>query len=260
MKRLKIVARSSASALVEEIRMRLHQADLEVVEDVEACDALIAIGGDGTILNAAQLALPHRKPVLGINAGRLGYLAGLEPDELELLPRLATGEFRLDRRMLLQVDVIEDERVLTSALCLNDAVISRYGVSYAATVQVNCSQGCRSLTYLGDGVIFATPTGSTAYNFSAGGPVVEPGIESILLTPICNHKALTRTVVFSAQSQFSVDITSHDLALTTDAQPPQPLLPGQRITVCKADCEAQLIRLKPSGFLDILYEKVGGSI
>ena len=260
MKSLKIVARSSAVALVEEIHTCLGAAGLSVVEEIEACDALIAIGGDGTILNAAQLALPHGKPVLGINAGRLGYLAGLEPNELALLPRLATEEFSLDRRMLLQVDVQQGAQTITSALCLNDAVVSRHGVSYAATVQVNCSQGCRSLTYLGDGVIFATPTGSTAYNFSAGGPVVEPDIESILLTPICNHKALTRTVVFSAQSQFSIDITNHDLALTTDAQPPQPLLPGQRVVVRKASCEAQLIRLKPSGFLDILYEKVGGSL
>jgi len=256
MKRLWIIAKKSAEPIAHDVAQRLQHAGLEVATGVDDCDALIAVGGDGTILNAARLAWPRGLPALGINAGRLGYLAGLEPHELALLPRLATGEFSIDNRMLLQVEVYQDGALVSSSLCLNDAVVSRHGVSHAAEVNVNCSQG-RTLAYLGDGVLFATPTGSTAYNFSAGGPVVEPGVESILLTPVCNHKMLARTIVFSAQTQFTVDIIDNGLALAVDAQPPLPLLPGQSVAIRKASRQAQFIRLKPSGFLDILNEKTG---
>jgi NAD+ kinase len=121
---------------------------------------------------------------------------------------------------------------------------------------VDCGGG-HVLEFMGDGVIFATPTGSTAYNFSAGGPVVEPTFESILLTPVCNLLMLTRSVVFSSQSSFTVDITREGLALATDAEPPIALLPGQRVTVRRADIEALFIRLKTEHFLDVLGSKMG---
>jgi NAD+ kinase len=110
---------------------------------------------------------------------------------------------------------------------------------------------------MGDGVIFATPTGSTAYNFSAGGPVVEPTFESVLLTPVCNHLLFTRSVVFTAQTVFSVGIAREGLALATDAEPPVALLPGQRVTVRRAEAEALFIRLKTEHFLDVLAGKMG---
>lgn len=247
-----------AAQVAQEVRGRLAQAGLGVTENMDKCDALIAVGGDGTILHALRMAMPYGKPILGINAGRLGFLAGLERQELDLLPRLATGEFTLDRRMLLEARVWQGERFVTGGLCLNDAVLSRQRVSHAVEVRVRCGDnGC--LSYLGDGVIFATPTGSTAYNFSAGGPIVEPAIESILLTPVCNHKMLTRTLLFSAQTQFSAEVTEEGLALALDAQPPVALLPGQRVTVRTSASQAQLIRLKPDGFLDVLNKKMGSS-
>jgi len=124
---------------------------------------------------------------------------------------------------------------------------------------VDCGGG-HVLKFMGDGVIFATPTGSTAYNFSAGGPVVQPGIESILLTPICNHKAPARTIVFAADSHFSVEITGEELALGIDAQLPQVLQSGSRVTICRHDSRAAFIRLKPATFLEIFNEKMGGSL
>ena len=258
MKRIAMVSKPGAEQLAGEVCARLAQAGLEVVEDIEACDALIAIGGDGTILEAARVALPHGKPVLGINAGRLGFLAGLERRELEQLPRLAADDYELEHRMLLRAEVWQGEQCVAEGLCLNDAVVARHGVSHTVEVQVDC--GDEVIAYRGDGVIFSTPTGSTAYNFAAGGPVVEAKIESILLTPVCNHRLFTRTIVFSESTRFSVDITGHGLALNMDAQPPVALQPGQRVTVRRAGCKAAFIRLKPGGFLYILNEKMGGRI
>jgi len=259
MKRIAMVSKPEAAQLAGEVRVRLEQVGLEVEASLENCDALIAIGGDGTILNAARLALPHNKPVLGINAGRLGFLAGLERRELELLPRLAVDDYELEHRMLLRAQVHQGKQLIAEELCLNDAVVARHGVSHTVEVQVDCGQG-QVIAYRGDGVIFATPTGSTAYNFAAGGPVVEAKIESILLTPVCNHRLFTRTIVFSETTKFSVDITGHGLALNIDAQPPLALMSGQRVTICRADCKAAFIRIKPGGFLNILNEKMGGRI
>ena len=261
MKRLALVVNESkpgAAEIAAEIRQELAGAGLETAppEALEACDALIAVGGDGTILTAARMALPHGKPVLGVNAGRLGFLAGLERHELHLLPRLASGGYTLDRRMLLEVQVLQGETLVYEGFCVNDAVISRFGTPRLAEISVDCGGG-HALGFMGDGVIFATPTGSTAYNFSAGGPVVEPTFESVLLTPICNHLLFTRSVVFSAQTAFSVDITREGLALATDAELPVALQPGQRVTVRRAGIDALFIRLKTEHFLDVLGMKMG---
>ena len=260
MKRLALIVNESKPGVREvaaEIRRELANAGLETAasETLESCDALIAVGGDGTILTAARMALPYRKPVLGVNAGRLGFLAGLERHELHLLSRLATEAYTLDRRMLLEVQVKQEESLVYKGFCVNDAVISRFGTPRLAEIAVDCGGG-HVLTFLGDGVIFATPTGSTAYNFSAGGPVVEPSLESVVLTPICNHLLFTRSVVFSADAQFSVEITREGLALATDAEPPVSLLPGQRVTVKRAGIEALFIRLKTEHFLDVLVGKM----
>jgi len=267
MRRLALTVNESkpgALNVAAEIRRELTGAGLETAppEELGTCDALIAVGGDGTILTAARRALPHQKPVLGVNAGRLGFLAGLERHELHLLARLATGAFALDRRMLLEVQVLaatdsgSGESLAYEGFCVNDAVISRFGTPRLAEIAVDCGGG-HVLNFMGDGVIFATPTGSTAYNFSAGGPVVEPTFESILLTPVCNHLLFTRSVVFTAQTVFSVDIAREGLALAIDAEHPVALLPGQRVTVRRAAVDALFIRLKTEHFLDVLGMKMG---
>jgi len=259
--RLALIVNESKPGAVEtaaEIRQELTAAGLEAAppEQLDRCDALIAVGGDGTILTAARMALPLRMPVLGVNAGRMGFLAGLERHELHLLPRLSSGAFTLDRRMLLEVQVSQGETLIYKGFCINDAVISRFGTPRLAEISVDCGGG-HALKFMGDGVIFATPTGSTAYNFSAGGPVVEPTFESVLITPVCNHLLFTRSVVFSAQTRFTVEIAREGLALATDAEPPIPLLPGQRVTVKRAELEALFIRLKTEHFLDVLAAKMG---
>jgi len=266
-KRLALIVNESKPGAMEiaaEIRKELAKSNIVIAppEDLEACGALIAVGGDGTILSAARMTLPLALPVLGVNAGRMGFLAGLERHELHLLPRLASGAYTLDRRMLLEVQVTAadgdsgDETLVYKGFCVNDAVISRFGTPRLAEIAVDCGGG-HTLKFMGDGVIFATPTGSTAYNFSAGGPVVEPTFESVLLTPVCNHLMFTRSVVFSSQTRFTVEIAREGLALATDAEPPVSLLPGQRVTVKRAEIEALFIRLKTEHFLDVLSMKMG---
>ncbi|MCL2106262.1 MAG: NAD(+)/NADH kinase [Oscillospiraceae bacterium] len=240
--------------LAERVRAALAASGMETVEELEAGEALIVAGGDGTILVGARRALEYRKPVLGINAGRLGFLAALEPHELHLLPRLARDDYCLDRRMLLRASIWQGERLLRSELCVNDAVIARQDLPRAAEIPVKC--GSHMLCYLGDGVIFSTPTGSTAYSLSAGGPVLDPRVEGIVLTPICNHRLFSRAIVCSPEERFSVEITQNGLALTCDAEAPVPLYTGQRVTVERGEEMACFIRLKPDNFLDVLNGKL----
>jgi NAD+ kinase len=246
-----------AQAVLRELALaglRAFLAEPEQPEALAGCGALIAVGGDGTILQAARLALPWGLPVLGVNAGRVGFLAGLEPDELGQLPRLAQGDFALDERMLLEAQVLENGQVIAAARCVNDAVVARHSTTRATELSVACAG--RVLRYLGDGVIFSTPTGSTAYNFSAGGPVADPAVESILVTPVCNHALFSRTVLFAGTAQLQMEIAHPGLALTCDAEPPLPLLPGQCVRVCRAAQKARFIRLKENHFLDILNAKL----
>ncbi|MDR2752981.1 MAG: NAD(+)/NADH kinase [Oscillospiraceae bacterium] len=266
MKRIAVVwneKKPDALALAQAVCAQLAQVGLQAhmlalasfnEAALAACDALLAVGGDGTILHAVHQALPLQKPVLGLNGGRLGFLAGLEQDELPLLARLRTEEFALDRRMLLEARVLADTRCVARALCLNDAVISRSKAVGVAELPVEC--GGHRLEYRGDGVIFATPTGSTAYNFSAGGPVVDPKVEGVLLTPICNHLLFSRSLFFAAQSRFVVEIPQEGLALTCDAEPSLALFGGQRVEIRRAAEEACFIRLKENHFLDVLSGKM----
>jgi len=271
MKRVAIVvnyAKLGAAELAREVCLRLEESGLKPMiimgsadspaEDNRAnyaqCDAVIVIGGDGTILNAARRVLSHNIPVLGINAGRMGFLAGLERNEIDLLSRLATGEYQLEQRMLLEARVLRGKELVHRQFCINEAVISRYALSRPVEIPVNCDG--YSLSYLGDGVIFSTPTGSTAYGFSAGGPVVDPQIETILLTPICNHRLFDRTVVFAADKRVRADILHEGMALVVDGEAPFHLAPGQMVEVCRAEQSIRFIRLKSQSFLDILAKKL----
>ena len=271
MKRVAIVVnytKLGAAELAQKVCAQLEESRLKPLiitgsadspaEDMQAnyaqCDAVIAIGGDGTILNAARRVLDHDIPVLGINAGRMGFLAGLERHEIDLLSRLSTGEYQLEHRMLLEARVLQGEEPVHRQFCINDAVISRFALSRPVEIPVICDG--HSLSYLGDGVIFSTPTGSTAYGFSAGGPVVDPQIETILLTPICNHRLFDRTVVFSADKQVRADILHEGMALVVDGEAPFHLSPGQTVEVCRAERSIRFIRIKTQSFLDILAKKL----
>ena len=225
-------------------------------EILAQCDLVIAVGGDGSIIYAAHKAIRADKPVLGINAGRLAFLAGLERHELPLLRKLLSGEYETQRRMLLCAQILQDDRVLHEALCINDAVLSRTGAAKLTGVRV-CTNGREMCEYLGDGVIVATPTGSTAYSLSAGGPIVDPVLESLLLTPICPHELSARTLLFAPDTVLTMQITTEgDAGLTCDGAEPLTVPRGAQVRIARAGKSAFFIRIKADTFMDIYHTKL----
>lgn len=225
-------------------------------EMLSQCDLVIAVGGDGSIIYAAHKAIPFGKPVLGINAGRLAFLAGLEPHELPLLEKLFTGEYSTERRMLLHAEILVDGCVTDSRLCINDAILSRVGRAKLTGFSVQAN-GRPVDRYLGDGIIFATPTGSTAYSLSAGGPIVDPVLESILLTPVCPHALSARTLLFSPDAVLTVTASNDTpVALTCDGGEPLSIAENAVVRVRTAETGAYFIRIKTDSFMDVLHNKL----
>lgn len=165
---------------------------------MSGCDAVITVGGDGTILHAAKTAAKYGKPVLGVNTGRVGYLATVEPDELWQLDDLVAGNYTTERRMMLEACIkSKPDEVYTF---INDLSVSSNPIN--GMIELSASKnGVEFISFHGDGLIIATPTGSTAYSLSAGGPVVEPSIDCALLTPICPHSVFVRPMVISADGE-----------------------------------------------------------
>lgn len=218
---------------------------------IERCDLIISVGGDGTILHCAK----HGKPVLGVNAGRLAFMAGIEPAELELLSSLKDGSYTVDKRMMLKA-VVTDENgeKIAEKYCINDVVAARGGQIKMIEVTVKCN-GSVINDYFTDGIIISTPTGSTAYNLSAGGPVVDPQIESMLLTPVCTHSLFARAMIFKPDTELSVICNSDNINVSCDGDTLK-LHKGCTITVTKAPVFGEFIRIKTDTFLDVLNNKL----
>lgn len=230
-------------------------AFLPLNEIFEICDSVITVGGDGTIIHAAKKAADYKKPVLGVNAGRLGFMAGLEKNELQDLKRLIRGNYRTDSRMMLEISLMNGDELLRKSYCLNDAVLSRGTLSTMMDINAFCNGACVN-EYSADGVIVATPTGSTAYSLSAGGPVVDPQIETILLTPICPHSLFSRTVMFRPDVELVLTTPSRPVYLTIDGEEGLLLSKGDRLVIKKAEKSARLIRIKHEDFYEILNRKL----
>ena len=226
---------------------------------VEQCDAVVSIGGDGTILRSGKIAAAYGKPILGINAGRLAFMAGLERHELDLLGDLIAGNYSIDKRMMLEVMVFDEQGLCAQKInCINDAVFVRHINRTIIEVTVE-NNGRLVNNYWGDGVIFATPTGSTAYSLSAGGPVVDPTIESIILTPICTHSLFSHPIIFRPEDRMRVFATKDDeseLCVSCDGEPPICVGEGCSVIVQKSSLAADFIRIKSDSFIDILNTKM----
>ena len=167
-------------------------------------DIIITIGGDGTIIRYAKRAAMDNKPVLGINAGRMGYLANIEQSELDLLKKLKSGEYFIEKRMMLTITVVENGNVVNEYNALNDAVITSGFISRIIDIQAYV--GNDSISYRADGLIVSTPTGSTAYSMSAGGPIIDPLMGGFCITPICSHALNTSSIVLSAEDEIVIRI------------------------------------------------------
>ncbi|MGI6274544.1 MAG: NAD(+)/NADH kinase [Acutalibacteraceae bacterium] len=225
-------------------------------EMVARCDVVIAVGGDGTIIHTARHASRADKPILGVNLGRLGFLAGVERDELYLLRRLFDGSYTVRRHMMLDVTVHGAAGEKTYC-ALNDAVVSGaqskifdFGLSV---------DGSETYRFRADGLILATPTGSTAYSLSAGGPVLDPQMDCILFTPICPHSLFNRSTVFSADKRLTVSADSEysgDVFLTVDGDDPIRIARSDTISVRRSERATLLIKMDDRNFYDIVNRKI----
>ena len=228
-----------------------------VEEMIRDGDLIVTIGGDGTIIHHAKLAALYQKPLLGVNLGRVGFVANIEPDELSELKKLLTGEYTIRRRMLLDITVSKDGRD-SGLTAVNEAVLHRDTLASMADFSVEIG-GERIISYRADGMLFSTPTGSTAYSFSAGGPVIEPDMQCILLNPICPHALSTRPVVFGGDSVLYARVCSpskQPCYMTVDGQFHIPVTSDDTVTVKRSSLELQLIILKEKNFYTLLSEKL----
>lgn len=231
---------------------------LESGEFIKSADLLISIGGDGTIIHSAHRAAAFDKPILGINAGRLGFLAGLEKEELHLLGELINHNFTVDNRMMLSVKHFENGQFMKEYVCLNDIVIARGNSLRLCELEAK-SDGKKIFDYQADGLIISTPTGSTAYSLSAGGPVVDTAIESLILTPICNHSLFSRSMIFKPDSVIELKVKNPETSLplfSCDGENGVTMGENSTIHVTKSKKYAKIIRIKSDSFADILSHKL----
>ena len=233
--------------------LHFHRLDRELPH----ADAVICFGGDGTILHMAKTGTRHGLPILGVNIGTMGFIAELESTELQQLSRLATGDFSMEERMMLDVTVRRDRDIIFHDICLNDVVVTKGAVARIVHLGVECD-GIQALECAGDGVIIATPTGSTAYSLSAGGPIVEPGAASILITPICAHDVASRCIVASDKRVITVGLSAHarrNAFLSVDGGKTVKMNIGDVATVKRSQLQTRLIRLKDRSFYDVVNMK-----
>ncbi len=222
-------------------------------------DVIIVLGGDGSILSAARYCLSSEIPILGINLGRLGYMAEMEADEIDMLSKLFDGDYMIEERSMLDVSVYrKGKQLVNRASALNDAVISNGSI--ARMVDLELSERDTVVTsYSADGLIFSTPTGSTAYSMSAGGPVIDPKMKCICVTPICSHNLAARPIVFSDDAVLSVrNICEREknLYLTLDGRVNFEIYKGDTVRIKRSESVAKLIKLKERGFYNTLHSKM----
>ncbi len=230
---------------------------LGTAEEIAAeCDIIIAIGGDGTILTASVQASANNKPLLGINTGRLGFMASMERDELESLAKLKTGDYCTEDRMMLDVSLVRDGKTVSSHTALNDVVIAR---PYSKITDYEIfTDGIAVSSMRSDGMVFATPTGSTAYALSAGGPILEPETECIQLTPICPHSLFSRTMVFKSERVLEVRHYSDDdsVYFSVDGKFSCALTRDERLIIKKSEKKLRLIDIKGHSFFGAVNSKL----
>lgn len=230
----------------------INQAEL-----IEWCDIALVVGGDGTTLNVAKAASFANKLTLGINAGRLGFMSGIERNELNLLKDVVNKNYEIENRMMIKV-VVEKDNNKDTYYCLNDAVVSRGQLARLIDISVFCDE--RLVTQnRADGMIIATPTGSTAYSLAAGGPVVSPDHSCFVVTPICPHSLVNRSIVYSSDKVLEIKVSNdknNEAFLSIDGEKSVPIDENTKVYISKSEFSANLIKLKPDNFYEILSNKL----
>lgn len=231
---------------------------LDLEQGVSAADAMIVLGGDGTILRIAALAARYGTPILGVNMGHVGFMTELEPGEIPLVSCLCTGEFTIDDRMMLDVKVVRDGESVYSDTALNEIMVSKSHPFHIIRMQLY-SDGQMVTDFKGDGLILSTPTGTTAYSHSAGGPIIEPTAENIAVTPVCPFTIGAKPLVFSPHRQLTVKALGVDggaVCVSADGGDGFEMRPEDSVVVCRAQHPARLIRVKNRNFYQILRHKL----
>ncbi len=242
-----------------QVEKRLLSQGCEVViDEINGADFVIVIGGDGSILRAARQTAPLGIPLLCINLGKLGYMTELEINELPMIDNLISGHYTIEDRMMLSVEIINGDIVLVSMIALNDAVATNGAIARMIEIDLYCDKS-RVGHYRADGLICATPTGSTAYSLSAGGPVIDPQVECICVTPVSSHSLHTKPMIFNDKSVLELRDTGNsrgDLYITVDGQENHRIIPGNSVRIKKSAMKTRLIRFKKNGFYDLLLKKM----
>jgi NAD+ kinase len=224
----------------------------------EEIDLALVLGGDGSMLNAARRIYPRQIPLLGVNLGQLGFLTRVESHRLnEALVELAAGSYTIERRAMLEAQVVRDKAIVETVVALNDLVVSKSSFARMVRLETWIDEEYFT-TYPADGLIVATATGSTAYSLSAGGPILDPRLRAILITPICAHSLYARPLVLSKAARIKVimDAGHNDLILTADGQSGVELAAGDEVHFHRAPFVTRLLRFKNEGLFETLKSRL----
>jgi len=242
-------------SLAEQIGQVSGYAGEEIPELV---DLIIVLGGDGTLISVARLVGEKNVPIVGVNLGRLGFLTEITRDELsEMLERVISDDFQVSDRMMLDASIHRDGKVIGRFTVLNDVVINKGAL--ARIIDMETSVDGRHLTnYKADGLIISTPTGSTGYNLAAGGPIIYPDINSLLITPICPHMLTNRPIMVWSRSVIEIKVKFEDdvVFFTGDGQVGRKLLPGDRVEVRRSKSRTRLVSSPSKDYFEILRTKL----
>ncbi len=258
-------SRPLAQEMAAQVRARGITAEMVTDKDAlttrhfEPGDMVVALGGDGWMLHAGRITAEAGVPVLGVNLGRLGFLAEVQPTEWRsVLDRVCAGDYWIEQRMMLRTEVWRDDQRLLSFDVLNDVVVSRGAVVRPVRLETHIDGGWLT-TYVADGLIIATPTGSTAYALAVGGPILPPDLKNILLIPVAPHLSMERAIVLARGSTVTVIVhTEHEAVISGDGLIEQPLGDGDRIIVEAGPHSARFVRTQdPSYFYRTLMERMG---
>ena len=257
---------SQAARILKEIGMEV------IVEDVYTnmvkgasfqrdfptdADSLIVVGGDGSVIDASKYSIEYRMPMIGINLGKVGYLSEIDPQQLDVLRRIATGDYKIEEKMVLTVTAnVGGEISVADRLAVNDVVVSHDDYLGISDIRVESASG-ESVKYRADGVIVATPAGSTAYSLSAGGPVVAHSLDSLILTPVCPHSFFNRSIIFGADEKIKVrNVGEGALNVSLDGRIFVRLGRNDYITVERSARSLPMLTFTENNMFETLFKKI----
>ncbi len=250
----KVFIEKSDDFFIDEFR-ELFTEDKVFLENV---DLIIVLGGDGTFLRTSRKAVEYNIPILGVDLGGLGFLSEISKDRItEGIERFIRGDYSIEERMMLKASIFEEDTLVSSSVALNDVVLNKFRIS-RITNFITKVDGKDLTTYPADGIIISTPTGSTAYSLSAGGPIVEPLAEVFVITPICAHTLYSRSLVIRGDRKIEITLPSpeKDVLVTYDGQKSFKISYKNKILVEKHNKRVKVVRFYDTHFFDVLREKL----